>query len=184
MPIEVWDRSLGEVSGQPCAPWLPRPSPQVEIHIAFNGCWVKALSCTPEAVGHWQWSFVALIHHSGFQSGLLRRDVSTRSATWQKGGEAWKTAAAVLWHRRYSCSLTSYIVHNIEKVMHVSHVHFNPPEIYLGIWTSKASWCPSHYHPLGQSPKHIKKRKSILSLLVPNALKNSHNTFSMCLHCI
>lgn len=52
----------------------PRPSPQVEIHMVFNGCWVKALSCTPEAVGHWQWSSVALIHHSGLQSGLLGRD--------------------------------------------------------------------------------------------------------------
>lgn len=51
---QVQDCLLGEVSGQPCAAvhrGLPRPSLQVEIRTVFDGCGVKALSCTAGGSG-------------------------------------------------------------------------------------------------------------------------------------
>lgn len=54
LDAEVWVCFLAEVSGQPCAGvhcGLATPSPQVEIRTVFDGCWVKALSCTAGGSG-------------------------------------------------------------------------------------------------------------------------------------
>lgn len=67
---EAWDAFRVGHQDSPAHGGLPRPSPHAEIRTVFNGCWVKALSCGEEAVGHWQWSSMALIHHGRLQGGL------------------------------------------------------------------------------------------------------------------
>lgn len=94
---EAWDAFWVGHQDSPAHGGLPRPSPHVEIRTVFNGCWVKALSCGEEAVGHWQWSSMALIHHGRLQGGLLGETVSTQSsATWRKRGEAIKNVHRLL----------------------------------------------------------------------------------------
>lgn len=57
---------------QGCAVASPGPLLRWKSVQQFDGCWGKALSCTPEAVGHWQWGSTGLTHHSRLQGGLYQ----------------------------------------------------------------------------------------------------------------
>ena len=61
---------------QGCAVASPGPLLRWKSVQQIDGCWGKALSCTPEAVGHWQWGSTGLTHHSRLQGGLLRWKMS------------------------------------------------------------------------------------------------------------